>query len=217
MAETIDTLTVINRALARIGASPLTDTDTDDPQTRQAMAIHEDLVDAIFGLYDWRWARRTVALEAIDGDPFGYSSRFRFPAEALGPPRALFTGPHTRAVPLRDFRVEGRTVAADADALWGTFVCRIDPADWPSAFRLAYTVWLAASLAVPITHDAGLKQVLEQEALGTPSEGGRGGLLGRAIGVDAAGSGGVAPLNAADPLASARFGSGSWSGDGNGW
>ncbi len=211
MSEVIDTPTIINRALARIGAAPIASIDADDDETRAVMAIWADLVDAAFVLWDWHWPRRIRALEALAAKPFGYATAFRFPADAMGPPLALYASEAARADPLRDYRVEGREVAVDASVLWGRFVCRIDPADWPADFRLAFTVWLASSLCVPLTHDADLAARLAQEALGAPSEQGRGGLIGRAIAGDAAKSGGVAPLNTSDTLTSAHRGGRDWS------
>lgn len=208
MAETIDKPTIINRALARIGAAPLVSIESDDDETRQALAIYDDLIDAALDLWDWSWARRTHALDKLSAAPFGFAAAFRFPAEAVSAPIALYTRDDARSDPLRDFRVEGRTVAADAEALWGTFSCRIAPAEWPAGFRLAFTVWLAASLAVPITHDADLAARLMQEACGSPSENGRGGLIGRAVAADRSKSGGVAPLNASDAFTDSWHGGG---------
>lgn len=220
MAETIDDITIINRALARIGAAPIFSLDGDDDETRQVTAIFADLVEAAFTLWSWSWSFRTTALDKVAATPFGYRGLFRFPAGAMGPPVSLYASALTRGTPVRDFRVEGRTVAADTDTLWGRFPTRVDPADWPADFRLAFTTWLAASFAVPVTHDSDLAARLMQDAVGTPSEGGRGGLIGRAVANDRARSGGDAPLNVSDALTSAHRasgGNGNFGGDINGW
>lgn len=206
MAETIDEITVINRALARIGAAPLTDLEADDDQTRQVLAIHQDLVEAIFGLWDWRWALRTHALDRLAETPVFFTGAFRFPATAVSGPKALYDDAARRATPLRDFAVQGRTVYADREQLWGDFVTRVAPSDWPAVFRLAYTTWLAAELCVPLTHDEKLKAVLQADAIGTPSEGGRGGIVGRAIAIDAAEAGAKAAISTDDTLTAAHMG-----------
>lgn len=212
MAETITELTVINRALARIGEARVFDLEDESDLVSSVVAVHEDLIEAAIELYDWYWPRRTVSLEALADKPFGYSGSFAFPATAIGPPVALYASDSRRADPLRDFRVDGRTVAADTTVLWGRFRMRLDPAEWPAAFRMGYTIWLASALAIPVSQDANLKQLLEEEALGTPSEGGRGGIIGRAIAFDASHSGGPAPLSTTDPLTDAHGG-----GRYNGW
>lgn len=206
MAEPITYLTIINRALARIGAAPIFDLEDDDDLTRQVLAVHDDLVEAIFGLWSWKWAMRVRKLEKTAEVPALWTSAFAFPAEAVSGPKAVFDSADRRARPLRDFAVEGRVVYADRDELWGRFILRIDPNEWPPVFRLAYTVWLASAFAVPVTHDEKLKGTLEIEAVGTPSEGGRGGLVGRAIAMDAADSGAEAAISTDDTLTDAHMG-----------
>lgn len=212
-----DDLKVINNALARIGGGQVFAVDEDSDLAAQAFAVYDDLLDAAIELYDWWWPRRTVQLEALPGQPFGFNRAFAFPALAVSSPTALYASRTDRRSPIRDFLVEGRTVAVNAEACWGNFAMRVSPAEWPPSFRLAFTVWLSGDLAIPVTHDANLGNDLKQEAIGTPSEGGRGGLIGRAIAMDAARSGGVAPMLADDPLTSVHHGSDTWSGGGNGW
>ncbi len=217
MADVIDDLALINRALGRIGAGRIMSLDEDTALAGQVVPIHEDLVEAVLGFYDWRWARRTRVLERLAAAPVtGWAYAFAFPAEAVRTPSVIFADVGSRASPIRDFVVEGREVHTNTETASGVFVCRVSPAEWPAAFRLAYTVWLASAFAVPVTHDADLKMRLEQEALGTPSEGGRGGLIGRAIGIDAAGSGGTPGLMISDSLTSAHFGDFDVRGS-NGW
>jgi hypothetical protein len=212
-----DDLKVINNALARIGGNQVFAVDEDSDLAAQAFAVYDDLLAAAIELYDWWWPRRTVPLEALPELPFGYNRAFAFPALAVSNPSALYGSRTNSRSPIRDFRVEGRTVALNSEECWGNFAMRVSPADWPPAFRLAFTVWLSGELAVPVTHDVNLSIDIAQKAIGTPSEGGRGGLMGRAIAIDTARSGGVAPLLADDPLTSVHHGSDTWSGGGSGW
>lgn len=217
MTETTDTLTIINRALARIGAGAISAVDEDTDLCRQVMAVHDDLVDAAFGIWHWSWPRRLRALEKLAAAPAGWSSAFAFPAEAIGNPKSLLTDPSQPELPLRRYALDGRSVAANADALWGVFTLRIASSDWPPLFRAAFTLWLAAELCVPVTHDATLAAALLKTAVGSPEEGFRGGLMGRAIAMDHAGGGNAAPLGATDVLTSAHLGAGSWDGGIGGW
>ena len=212
-----DDLRVINKALARIGAGTVFAIDEDSDLAAQVFAVYDDLLDAAIELYDWFWPRRTVLLESLPDVPFGYAHAFAFPALAIGGPLALYPNRNSLDHPIRRFGVAGRTVAVDAATCWGTFAMRVSPADWPAMFRLGFTVWLAAELAVPVSHDSSLKAQLEQDAIGSPSEGGRGGLIGRAIAMDATRSGGVAPLLADDMFTAVHHGTESWSGSGSGW
>lgn len=206
-------ITIINRALARIGGGAITSTDEDTELAASVMAVYPDVVDVAHAAYPWKWARRTAKLDQLAVTPInGFSKAYGFPADALGQPLKLSDRPNCADNPLRRFSVEGRTVYANCDAVYGAFVMRIAPSDWPPSFRLAVTVWLSAEFCVPVTHDANLADALRKTAIGAPSEEMRGGLLGRAIALDVSSGGGVAPLLADDPLTSARF-DGPWHGD----
>ncbi len=206
MADLVDDATILNRALARIGAGAVTGRDEDTDLARQAWAVYDDTVEAGLALYHWKWPLRTVRLDRLAGEPGnGWDYAFQAPSTALGPPQALFSYPRTPQHPLRDFQVEGGTVYADVADLWGRYVVRLAAAEWPPLYRVALTMWLAAELAVPVTHDSTLASALRQEVFGSPSEAGRGGLMGRAIALDTAGSGDPSPILASDPLTGARF------------
>jgi hypothetical protein len=200
-------VTIANRALARIGGGAIGAFDEDTPLAAQVRAVYDDTVEAALTAYQWSWARRTSKLDKLAGDnPSGYVNAFGFPAGALGDtPLALFREPRNPDLTERNFRVEGRTIYCDADALWGSFIVKISPDLWQPLFRLGVTTLLAAELCIPVAHDKDLAAQLREDAIGAKSEGGRGGMIGRAIGVDAAGGGTRAPLAASDPITSARF------------
>lgn len=201
MAETIDDVTIINRALARIGAGAILSRDEDTDLARQACAIYDDLVDLALAGFHWKWPVQTRRLDRLAATPEnGWPYAYGFPPEAIGLPSRLLADPRSPDRPLREFAVEGGRIYCNEPQVWGSFVMRSSPGLWPPLFRAAFTVWLAASLAVPVTHDSNLEQSLSQQAVGNPSENLRGGLMGRAIAFDAAGSNAVAPVLAADPL-----------------
>ncbi len=124
----------------------------------------------------------------------GWRHGFTLPGNRIGAPRRILDDPRRPDSPYRDFLIEGLNLYADRESLWATITVRADPASWPPDFRLAATVAVAADLCVPVTHDAGLAETLRAEAEGTPSENGRGGLIGRAMGKDAAAAPAKAPL-----------------------
>lgn len=207
MAERIDDVTIINRALARIGAGALTARDEDSDLARQACAIYDDLVDTALAAWRWNWARATRPLDRLAETPVnGWANAFAFPVDAIGGPQRLLADPRSPDSPLREFLVEGGKVYCTPAAVWGVFILRHEPDLWPALYRTAFTAWLAAELCVPVTHDSSLAAALSQAAVGNPSENLRGGLMGRAIAFDAADSNALAPMLAADPFTSAWHG-----------
>ena len=208
MPQPLSNIDICNRALARIGAAPIMSLDDDTDLSRQVEAVFDDVVESCFAAWRWRWAAMTHALQQIDGTPLnGWAYAYAVPAAALGEPLRVMADPRRTDAPLRAFQCEGRQVFADHQPLWGVFITRHAPDLWPPLFRAGVVTWLAAHLAVPVTHDSGLAETLRQEAVGSPAEGMRGGLIGRAIALDAAAAT-TAPLGADDPLTGAQFAAG---------
>lgn len=216
MNDVVDHLKIMNNALARIGAGAIMAEDEDSDLAAQVVAVYYDRLDAVLAMREWTFAGKTYKLDrlaeiadndfvAADGKFMnGWRHGFALPGTRVGHPRRILDDPRRPDSPYRDFLIEGLNLYADREALWATVTVRADPAAWAPDFRLAFTTILAADLCVPITHDAGLAEQLRADAEGTPSEGGRGGLIGRAMGKDAAASPAKAPLWA-DPLTLARM------------
>lgn len=214
--ETFDHRKVINRGLARIAAAPIGGLDEDTDKARQAIAVYFDRLDATLGLYHWSFAGKTYRLDQAPTDGAddyvtaqkrwftGYRYAYAMPGTRMALPRTVMTDPRLPKLPEREFTIEGDRIYCDRTPLYARFTVRVDPQIWLPAFRLAVIVALAADLAIPVTHDKDLADKLRAQAEGTPQENGRGGLIGRAIGMDAASSGGFSGLGA-DPLTSARL------------
>lgn len=202
----VDKLTIINTALARLGAQPLEALDEETDRARSVAAVYASEIDALFGECLWHFARKTVALDKLDGTPEnGWRFHFAWPGGALQL-ISLLAEPRHPDLPHRDFTREGFRLYAHRERLWGRFLFRVDPDTWPPLFRVAAELRLAAALAMPIADSRTLKESLTADAVGTPSEGGRGGALGRAIAEDARTAPPAAPLSEGDPLTVARFG-----------
>lgn len=213
MAED-DRTKVANEALARLAATPIMAFDDETPTAAKVARIFPTVVAAAFDSHRWNFARRTTRLDRLNIVPeTGFAYAYALPGNRIGDPVRVLTNPRNVDNPLRTFVVEGGELHADAGAVWATCVIAVEPPEWPPLFRFAVAVALAAELAVPLTHDTGLKDRLDAEAWGTPQEGRRGGLIGRAIARDAAGTPGPAPVGASDVLTGARY-DGPWYGAG---
>jgi hypothetical protein len=200
-------LKIINEALGRLGSSPIFALDEDTDRARTCMLVYDTEINAMFGQHRWNFAQRTVKLDRQQETPNnGWKFAFALPGERIGLPVRVLDNPRHPDHPLREFAAEGDRIYAQREEIYATFVMRVDPKNWLPMFRRCAVTALASALAMPISEDRNTKETYFVDAFGTPSEGGRGGLLGRAIDEDVRGSPGPAPAYASDPLTEARFG-----------
>lgn len=108
MADTIDDRIIVNNALGRIGASPVGALDEETPKARQVRAVYADTIEALLGLYDWSFARKTYALDAVAKTPdngyraadkmfeTGWREAFALPGTRLGATLKVLRKPNAR-------------------------------------------------------------------------------------------------------------------------
>ncbi len=182
-----DKIGLINSSLAAFGATPLQSLGAESPAGRAADLSYQLIVDACLGAYPWSFGKMTVPLARLNEEPVnGYRYAFQMPSNRLSLPVKLLANPRRQNDPYKDWTVEGGTLFADLDVLWGVFSFRVDPEDWPPVFALAVTYALAAGLVVPISGNAsGIADSMRALAFGTPTENMRGGWLGQAMQADA--------------------------------
>lgn len=201
-------VTLANRALARIGQAPTFSLDSADQRAAKIHMAWQDCLDRCFSLHDWSWARRTTKLPRRSECPTnGWCHGFDLPGDRIGDPLKVLACPRDPSLPLRDFDIEGGVLYADVCDVWVRVRVAVDPVTWEPGFRSAFVVAFAGFLAVPLQQDADLEAQLFGVAFGTPSRDQTGGLFGRLIAQNRAGSPLGSPLLRSDPLTDARFSS----------
>ncbi|MER9622677.1 hypothetical protein NKI98_14760 [Mesorhizobium sp. M0222] len=207
----IDKALIVNWALVELGLAP---NFSIDDQTKLG-----GLVDIFwpracarsFGLHDWTFCRQTFLLTRQAATPVtGYRYGFDLPGNRVGPALKLLSDPR-RSTPIRDFTIEGKTAFCDDEAVYARCKVMVDPVDWEPQFADAFAILLASYLAVPLLQDTDMANDKEAKAIGTPSQGGAGGIFGRMIAQDRS----AAPVS--DPVVSnaldgGRAGGGDWYG-----
>ena len=218
MAEPTEVLlnkpTIVNWALAELGLSPKFSIDNATGLGAMVDIFWTRAVGRCFGLHDWTFCRITHQLTRQAAAPVnGYAYGFDLPGGILGEPvRYLNAPPRHCREPVRDTRIEGRTVFADEAQLWTVSKVPVDPQYWDPQFADCFAVALASYLAVPMTQDLDLKDRKEKQAFGDPREGGAGGMFGRLIAQNMAAHPVGANLLANDPLTAGRSAGGHWYG-----
>ncbi|MDG4894621.1 hypothetical protein P9272_13670 [Mesorhizobium sp. WSM4976] len=195
---------IVNWALVELGLAPNFSIDDDTPLGARVEIFWPRTMARAFGLHDWIFCRQTFLLTRQQATPInGWTYGFDLPGGIIGPPLKLTSDPRCE-VPLRDFAIEGKTVFTNEQAAYARCKVYLEPTDWPPQFTDAFAVLLAAYLAVPLTQDTELAANKEAAAIGTPSQGGAGGMFGRLIAQDRAASPVASPA-VSDALSGGRF------------
>ncbi|NDV87041.1 hypothetical protein GTW51_10040 [Aurantimonas aggregata] len=203
--QVIDKATLVNRALIKLGQAATFSIDDENHISGKVDAVWPDLVAHCFGLHDWTFCRATYRLTRIELEPEnGWCYRFGLPGNRIGEPLKILSDPR-RDAPLREFSIEGGELFADVLDVWARCKVEVNPAIWDPAFRAAFTTALAGALAVPIQSDQDLEATYWQQAFGTSSQGGTGGLFGRLISQNVASDPPDSANRWRDPLTDARY------------
>lgn len=205
MPETeLDKPMIVNWALAELGLKPKFSID-EDTQLGGTVDIFWPRAEArCFGLHDWTFCRRTSQLTRQDATPqTGYAYGFDLPGDRLGEPLKVLSDPRCET-PVREYRIEGKSLFADEAAVYAVCKVRLDPRDWDIQFADCFAVCLAGYLAIPMLQDIDMAAAKEKQAFGTASEGGTGGMFGRLIAQHRSGSPLGSNLLRNDPLTAGR-------------
>lgn len=174
---------VCNLALLRLGvAQTIVDVTDRTAEARACAAAWTPVLERFLCLHPWTFARRRATLAELGDAPDGWECRYALPADCLlvrtlarsaepgGVPEA---DPYAADIPLP---VKGYELADDGAGRRRVLLCDVspailvytarleDPACWPPLAADALASALAAELAMPLTKDAKLAQLMAQSA-----------------------------------------------------
>jgi hypothetical protein len=204
-------LDVINQAMARLGGEPFASLSDVVPGAGMASIIYDQVVSVMCGAYPWPFSTQMFSLvlaETVPAD--GFLRAFTLPEDRLGDPLSLHAKPKEPGLVETRYRLVGQQVWSDAPALWASCLVLTPPYRWTPGFVEAVVLALASELALPICGDDGKRETFARAAAGTPSEGGRGGAIGRAMQLAGRAQSVAALPLASNPMTQAWRGSGQW-------
>jgi hypothetical protein len=190
-------ISIVNRALLRIGANPLQSETT--PGADVYLPVYDSVTAAIIGGYPWHWAIRTRQLSRLSADAVTgqtptspWLHTYHLPSDLLGAPRAVYdrvdTKQATTAFELTTGLINGLEtplLRADITAAWMKYTCNAHAQWWPAHIAELITLAVAAEFALTIREDAPLRERLRRDVYGDTSSPGDSGLLGQARVLDA--------------------------------
>lgn len=150
-----------SRALIALGARPIAAFDEATLEAELARHLYAPVRDGLLSAHPWRFAIRQAALPLLPQDPAAdFAHAFQLPPDFL---RALSAGLPEQGRGL-GYRIAGRRLEADADALTLTYVARPDESSFPPFFDLALIARLAAEFCLPLTESTSRAQLLYKVA-----------------------------------------------------
>lgn len=195
-------------ALIRLGAQPIQSFDEGTDIATTCETIYEMKRDYILSSYPWSFTMKFAQLSRLTATPTAqWDYQFALPADRLSSGIvAVFTSEDTSALPIQAYNLVGNKLLSNETELWVKYQADTDETLWPAHFFELMTFVIMDELCINVTDNVGLKQTIQANTYGIPSEYGMGGLYGRAMSLD---SRDYPTLQmSSDALLAARFGRG---------
>lgn len=200
----MDAVTIINRALSRIGCLPVQSIAAPGPAGTGVVATYDSVLEDLLSKYPWHFTRRFAALSRLTAEPPGWSSAFMLPPQRLALPRAYYAGPDISARPLLSYEIATDQIYANEAQVYAEYQIKPPPKDWPGHFRELTVLALAAEYALEVREDEVLRERLRRDAYGPPDMQGDGGQFKVSADLDAQARPSPQPSGGANPLTDAR-------------
>jgi hypothetical protein len=202
----MDAVTIINRALARIGCLPVQSIAAPGPAGVSVVATYDAVLEDLLSKYPWHFTKRFAALSRLTKTPPGWTYAFMLPPNRLALPRGYYDGPDISGRPLLSYQLATNEVFANASQVYAEFQVKPPVAHWPGYFRELVTLALGAEYALEIREDGQLRNFLRRDAYGPPDFQGEGGQFKVAADLDAQAQPSQQPAGGANPLTDLRNG-----------
>ncbi len=148
---------ICNRALLKIGESPILALDNTTKASRNCALVYPDARDALLRAHPWNFAIKRATLALLPDKPLGeYSQQYALPADLLRmlePNRELY-----------HYRIEGNKILSTFDISHIKYIRKVNAvAEFDSSFREALITQVAFELAISIPDNQNLRSSLWNE------------------------------------------------------
>lgn len=177
----LDDLMMVNRALAACSLGSIAAFEEDSDLAAQVSLLWHEVKESILGAAPWACTIKVVRLAQLVTTPDQTRRQFEYPlpSDALGPPRTVRD--RVDGLPFQDFDVFGNSIFADASDLWIEYQAAIAPAFMPTYLRDVLSGAARTTFARSICANNTLSDRFDYETYGAPSEQRMGGLMGKAL------------------------------------
>ncbi|MEN9856749.1 MAG: hypothetical protein RLZZ157_1875 [Pseudomonadota bacterium] len=172
---------MVNRALAACSLGSISAFEEDSDLAGQAAMLWPEAKESVLGAAPWSCTIKVVQLArlAVTQKPARRAYEFPLPADALSAPRTVRA--EQNGLPFQDYDVFGTSIFADVEAIWIEYQADIPPIMMPVYLRDVLSGAARAIFARSICANASLADKFDYETYGSPQELRMGGLMGKAL------------------------------------
>ena len=197
---------IASQALGLIRAEAIDSFDDGSNEADICTLYYDDFIEDLLTRYPWSFTLKKSLFNQTTAPLNEWRYSHIVPAECIRL-HAVYTGSEVGASPLLNYDIQSeegsRRLYSNSKTIYGEYTTRVGEGSFPSYFVHFAIYAFAAMIALPITDDPELEQLMHRLAYGNPSEGEKGGKFAVATGMDMQQK--PYDSNASDPFVQARF------------
>lgn len=164
----ISKVDICNMALAQLGQEPISSLGQDDERARRCSLFYEPVKKEVLRTHNWAFADSITTLALLaDGLEGEWPYMYAYPQDCLFLRRIFCRGPRGKSYAFKEIYqndIHARVIFCGAEQAQAEYTRDVkDEALFDPAFVKAFSLALAADLAVTLSGDAGLAQRVLQK------------------------------------------------------
>ena len=194
MASGDTNVSICNKALLLLGAESITSFTDGSLAAAACSSLYPEVKATTLAMYPWSFSIAKIQLARDTATPATeYTYQYVLPSDMLtGVPRSVFLSSQPGAGAYKRWEIGRSALGAsvlmtEATEIHIDYQQSVSEGQMPSYFVQLLAYQMAWHLAEIITDQTTKMQMWKSEAVGTPSEGGRGGYFRQAVNIDSAG------------------------------
>ena len=189
MAQGDTDVSICNDALVLLGSEGITSFDDGSTEAGIASALYPNTRDLFLSMYPWSFAQKKVQLQRETAAPeFEWEYQYALPTDMISTLRSVTNTSAVGAASVLEWEIVGNKLMTDQTEIWVDYAYRPDESLWPPHFVQLMKYILAWHFAEPVTDQQSKAAYWQGMAVGTPSEGGRGGFFRQCAAIDGMGT-----------------------------
>lgn len=150
---------ICNQAILEVAGQPITSLLDDSLEARVCNSVYTASRDFVLEQREWSFSiKRAVLAKSTAAPAFGYTNRFKLPADCLRVLECWDSVDSDQPNPLQ-WEKEGEYVLSNSDVIYLKYVSQVtDPNQFSAGYSKALVFYLASRLAIPVQNSKSLQE-----------------------------------------------------------